>query len=101
VVGDTAIDALDRLPLATLTQSYFTNQDVKLIRYIVQRMCYQYPIVVQDSKKGYQQLVAYPTAGVPEVLGEYPTAEVKNFMQHINQKIINDNLNPLIKLAKL
>jgi HEAT repeat protein len=86
-VREAAIRALDNLPLATLMQFCFAKQDLKL-SYIVQRGCH-YPIVVQDSKKGYQQLVSYSTAGEPEVLGEYPTKEVEKFVEQV-LKQVND-----------
>jgi ankyrin repeat protein/HEAT repeat protein len=87
-VVEAAIRALDSLPLATLMQFYFTNQDEKFLSIVIKRV-WNYPIVAQDSKKGYQQLITYPTAGAPEVLGEYPTKEVEKFVEQV-VKQVND-----------
>jgi HEAT repeat protein len=83
-----AIGALDSLPLATLMQFYFPNQDEKLLSVIIKKV-WNCPIVAQYSKKGYQQLVSYSTAGAPEVLGEYPTTEVQKFVKQV-LKQVND-----------
>jgi HEAT repeat protein len=77
-----AINALKKFSLMQFVHAYWISKNKALIPYILKEV-YQIPLVFQDSKKGYQELVTYPTAGVPEVLGEYPAQEVDEFMQNI------------------
>jgi HEAT repeat protein len=81
-VNEEAISALKEIPLVHFIHSYLSIKSPALIPYLVYQ-AYQVPFVFQDSKKGYQQLITYPTVGAPEVLGEYPISEVENFMQQI------------------
>jgi DNA polymerase III delta prime subunit len=79
-----SLSALYVLSLKELTQMYFAKQDSKLLSYILKR-AWEYPLVIEDSKikKSFKRLVVYTTTGSPEVLGEYSTQAVQEFLQHI------------------
>jgi HEAT repeat protein len=93
-VRSAAIEELNGFPLAKLTQNYFTNPAFinneslysnklyKRLSYIVNQGT-QVPLVLEDSKEGFQKLVVHTSTGLPEVVGEYPIQAVARFLQHI------------------
>jgi vesicle coat complex subunit/DNA replication protein DnaC len=84
-VSQEARTILFNFPLVQLVQGYWSIKDKALIPYIVHQ-AWQTPIVVQDSKIGYQQLIVYPTAEALELIGEYPTQEVQKFVKLIKKE---------------
>jgi HEAT repeat protein len=81
-LGKGARLALEEISLRQFIHAYWISKNKALIPYILEH-AYKIPLVVHNTKKGYQELVTYPTAGVPEVLGEYTIEEVQKFVQDI------------------
>ncbi|XWN35394.1 MAG: HEAT repeat domain-containing protein [Roseivirga sp.] len=78
-----ASEALDSIALQQLIQAGIHSRKQELIHHIVRRL-YATPLIVQESQQpGYQELVLYPSAKPPEVVGTYPQADVERFVQAI------------------